>query len=873
MFGRIYHYTLENGMHVVVNPDETVPKVSVQLWYAVGSKDEQSSQKGLAHLLEHMIFKGTKRLSESDINVITSKCSGYTNAFTSYDYTGYLFDFPKEYWTVALDLMADCMTNCTFDENMLQSELKAVIQELKLYKDDYQSSLVEEMFSNIFPDHPYHHPIIGYKQDLWNINHDGLMRFYKQYYAPNNATLVVVGDVDPQEVLEKSKAYFGAVQSSENPKKVHSITRDIQQTSLTLYRDIQNPLIVYAWRVPGMSRNKELIMRVASYVLGESKSSLLYQLLVDELHLAADVHMSLDDTFDAGVLLLQIDPVDQDYIQEIEKEVCSVLATIYQHGINDDQLLRAFNQAYTEYAVQLEEFQERAYMIGKAFLATGDPNYINTYMQHDQATLKQHVIDFIKTYIRPTIMHKGYVLPLPEEEKKYWLDLQQKSDEEDAVILSRKVRESVVEPGRYVHAIDTQEPVPYAFPAYQEFVLNNGLSVLFYEGVRSDKVEIVIDFDAQFYYDPYDLQGLGNFVFAVMQEGTKHYTKTALMQAFADKGMHLQVYAGSISLTLLKNDLAYGLGLLYELLAHATFDNEAIEKVRKYILSDIDDFWDEPNQFVQQFAREHIYKGHPYSKRYLGTHESIGNITREDLIAYYKNFITPARARMAIIGNCGDTVERVCQDQLGGWRNNGSFSLEYPRIMVPDAKEIIYPIARDQVVLAFAGLSVDRQNSAYDALVLFDHIFTGGTQHAMSSHLFQLREQTGLFYTIGGSLVLGADEQPGMFYIKTMVSRDRLDEAEKSIKQAITSASEKVTEDDINIAKNALIHQFVDHYATQKSIAHSFLFIKRMQLPRDYFNKRIGDIKHIGRSQLVDIANNIMQLDKISTLKIGRLAQ
>ena len=127
---------LKNGLTVLVLPSSNIPKVSVQLWYNVGSKDEQSGQKGIAHLIEHMIFKGTKKLSESDINLIVNKLSGYCNAFTSYDYTGYLFDFPSEHWHESLPMLADCMKNCTMKEDFLNSELKAVIQELKMYKDN-----------------------------------------------------------------------------------------------------------------------------------------------------------------------------------------------------------------------------------------------------------------------------------------------------------------------------------------------------------------------------------------------------------------------------------------------------------------------------------------------------------------------------------------------------------------------------------------------------------------------------------------------------------------------------------------------------------------------------------------------------------------
>ncbi len=872
MFGDIKHSVLKNGLRVIINPDHTAPKVSIQLWYGVGSKDEQAGEKGLAHLLEHMIFKGTKRLSESDINLITSKLSGYTNAFTSYDYTGYMFDFPKQHWTAALDLLADCMTNCTFDEDMLQSELKTVIQELKLYKDDYCSSLVEAMVGNMFPDHPYHHPIIGYKQDLWSIDQAGLIAFYKKHYRPNNATLVVVGAVDPQEALKEIETHFGLVELVPTTKKIaQHAHQDMQATGVTLYRDIQRPLLLFAWRVPGISMGTEFLMQVVSCLIGESKSSLLYQRLVDELHIATDVSMYLDDLFDHGVLFLQVDPIDYEVIPQIEQEIKKVLEGLHKDGVTDEQIKQAMKQSHTEYLLQAEEFQERAYMIGKGYLATGDPAYINKHIKTDAIKIKKQIHGFITTYMRPTIMHKGSILPLPASEKEHWLAIQQESDKADAVILSRKVRQTEVEPGRYVHKVATKESVAFDVPQHKKFVLHNGLPVLYHKADRGDKIEILVEFDAQYYCDPDHLQGLGNFVFAVMQEGTKNYTKAAFMQALASRGMHLDVGPGLISLTLLKDDLSYGLILLYELLEHALFDAKAIEKVRAQMFSDIDDFWDVPSQFVQQLAREHIYKQHPYSKRYMGTVESIRNITQSDLINYYKIQVTSANARIAIVGAFDDKIESVCQQTLESWSGSKSCSLAFPQLVLPPSKEIVYPIVRDQAVLALAGLSVDRHNPLYDSLLLFDQIFTGGAQHSMSSHLFQLREQTGLFYTIGGSLVFGADKQPGMFYIKTIVSHDRLAEAEKVIKQTMQSAPQRVTFDDIKTAKDAIAQQLVDQFATQKSIAQSFLFIERMQLPKDYFARRMDSIKQVKKEQLIVAAQQIMQPERVSTFKVGRL--
>lgn len=870
IFGDIHHSVLKNGLQVIINPDNAVPKVSIQLWYNVGSKDEASGEKGLAHLLEHMIFKGTHRLSESDINMITSKLSGYTNAFTSYDYTGYLFDFPKQHWVMALDMLADCMVNCTFNEDMLQSELKAVIQELKLYKDDYSSSLIEAMVSNIFSDHPYHHPIIGYKQDLWSITREGLLRFYRAHYRTNNATLVITGDINPHDALKEIDRYFGSIEMvPERPKAVHYAADDIRPTGIILYRDVQRSQLLYAWRVPGVQAKQEFLTSVVAHIIGESKSSILYNRLVDELCLATNVQMYFDDMFEHGLLFLHIEPAEDDFKSEIEAEIEQVIDKLQLNGVTDEQILCAMKQVQTDYLAQMEGFQERAYIMGKAYLATHDAHYINNYLQFDVTIIKKSVLEFLKHYIRVTVMHKGAVAPLPESEKKYWIDLQNESDRTDAVILSRKDRQTAVEPGRFVESVHAKEPTAFHIPEHQKTVFNNGLSLLYYK-TTGLKVEIQVEFDVQYYNDPENLQGLGSFVFAVMQEGTKNYTKQNLMNAFASKGMQLDISLSYISLTVLKDDLEYGLSLLSEIIEHSLFDDEAIEKVRTQILSEITDYWDSPNDFVGQLVREHIYKNHPYSKNYLGTEESVERITRDDIISYYRTHITPAHARIAIVGAYGDNIKEMVEKIFTNWSGGRTQEIVYPELSMPVSQEITYPIVRDQVVLVFAALSVDYHSQSYDALLLFDQIFTGGAQRSMSSQLFQLREQTGLFYSIGGSLVLNASKQPGMFYIKTMVSQDRLAEAERAIKETISFATERFTEDDFLMAKNGIAHQLIDQFATQKGIIESFLFIERMGLPRDYFKDRMQHITRITKDEMINAVKEIMQLDRISVFKVGR---
>ncbi|HLW72795.1 MAG TPA: pitrilysin family protein [Candidatus Babeliales bacterium] len=864
---------LDNGLNILIRESHEIPKVSFQIWYNVGSKDELTGEKGIAHLIEHMIFKGTNTLSESDINVLVHKLSGSCNAFTSYDYTGYLFNFPTHHWREAFPVVADCMTNCLFNDDMLNSEMKAVIQELKLYKDQYERSLMEEMIGMIFADHPYHFPIIGYKQDLWSVAGKDLLSFYKKHYKPNNATLVIVGDVNADEVVELANQYFGSIPKDPTyVKKENFFHRDIASKSLTIYRDVAQPTLAYAFLVPGSIAKKDTAIDIFEWILGKGKSSRLYKKLVNNSQLATSVSTGNYNLFDYGVFFIMVEPKDLEDAPEIERIILEELDDLVKNGIDADEFERGYKKTQMAFYSLLEAIEDQAYAIGHTYLATGDENYVFTALEQPEELLHQQIRNIIVLCFRPTVMHKGFVLPLPQSEKKEWELLQEESDREDEKILAARERTTVVEPAVYANTIAIQLPTQFHFPKPATMILSNGLKVLYHNNDMTPKINIILEFKARSHFDPQDKQGLYTFVADMMTEGTKNYTSEELADAIESRGMSLNVYPGGIALKMLHSDFIFGLELLKEILINATFPEDEIEKVRDQLLTDIKQYWDEPRSFVSDLVRKALYKGHPYSKQSIGTESTISSITRQDLIDFYKQYISPSGAHIAIVGDLeGYDLQDILETVIGDWQGPVVKDIHYPQLSPAEQQEINYPINRDQVVLCLAQLSIDRKHPDYDKYLLFDQIFGGGVLGSMSSRLFDLREQTGLFYTIRGSLVAGADEQPGMFQVRTIVSLDRLAEAEKVIKETIDTVIDTLTEEELEEAKRAVVNTLVDNFVSNSDIANTFLYIDRFKFPVDYFDKRAAQVEKITLDDMKQAVKNILLSDKIITVRAGRV--
>lgn len=870
---KVYKTSLSNGLNILVLPRHHIPKVSMQLWYNVGSKDERSGEKGLAHFIEHMIFKGTKSLTESDINMIVHKLSGYCNAFTSYDYTGYLFDIPSQHWQEVLPIMADSMRNCTFKEELLNSELKAVIQELKMYNDDFTSSLVEAMIAQIFFDHPYHHPIIGYKQDLWSLKRDALVRFYEHHYIPNNASLVIVGDVNPQEVHQETEKAFGHIPAQLDYRKeefYHSSNLMSQQ--VTLYRDVQQPVLLLGWVIPGIKQGLDYVFDVMSWIIAAGKGSRLTKKLVDDLEWVTEIESFTYDLFDHAVFFIHIEPKPEIDVEKIIKLIQEELRDLATNEVSDQELHRARKKTEFDFLSLMENNQKQAYLLGKYFTAMGDENYLQSYTSFPLAGLKDAIKMIAKDYLRPAVMYQGQVIALPSNEQEYWLKQQEQSDAEDARVLGGKLRETEVEEAAHAHTIQVKAPKAFDYLKPTTVVLDNGLKLLFCNNPELPKIELLLDFKMKHYYDPEELQGLSLMTADLLQEGTTKHDSHEFACLIESMGMELNTFPGHIALSMLSCDFERGLEIINELLHDATCTTEAVEKIRKQMFAEIKSFWDNPSQFAGQLLRQYVYKNHPYHQSVMGTLETVARITQQDIKNYYHKAYSPQEARLVVVGDLAAyNVPELIKKHLGHWCGEQIPTIQFPELQPIISTIIEHPINRDQTVLCYGGLSVDRKHPDFDALLLFDQIFTGGVLGSMSSRLFALRERSGLFYTIGGSLLAGVDVQPGMVYVKTIVSNDRLQEADRQIRALIDRAAQDFTDQELLEAQQALINSFVDHFATSKQATSTFLFLDKFGFSFDYFDQRPQQLRAVTREQIQQVVQKYLNTKRLINVRVGRV--
>src|SRR5437868_7670849 len=273
---------LSNGLVVLTKEVHTSPIVTSMIWYRVGSRNEELGQTGKSHFLEHMLFKGTERLQKSEIDLLTLKNGGGNNAFTSHDFTAYYFSFASDRWQIALDIEADRMVNCAFDPEEFEAEKKVVIEELKTGLDSPWGLLLQELEAVAYKVHPYRNPIVGWLQDVEHATVEQQQAYYRRFYHPNNATLVIAGDFETDQVLKNVDRTFGSIPAgpSPSPMLLEEPPQRGERRLVVRWRS-KVPRLAMAYHTPAIAHPDSYALQVLAVVLAEGKSARLYQRMVE----------------------------------------------------------------------------------------------------------------------------------------------------------------------------------------------------------------------------------------------------------------------------------------------------------------------------------------------------------------------------------------------------------------------------------------------------------------------------------------------------------------------------------------------------------------------------------------------------------------
>ncbi len=409
-------YILSNGMKVLLVEVPKAPVATVQVWYKVGSRNEVMGRAGLSHMLEHMMFKGTARYPKGSFSRIVRKNGGIDNAFTGQDFTAYFENLAADRVGLALELEADRMQGLTLDHNEFQTERDVVKEERRLRsEDDPQGALVEALFAHAFLSHPYHWPVIGWFADLDAMSLEDLQRHYDTFYSPNNATLVVVGDIKAESLLPTIKRLFEPIPKGPSPKQ--TLTPEPEQRGerrFLLKREAQVPFVMMGFRVPNYSNEDSYALEILEAILSHGKSSRLYQSLVydQKNSLAVGAEYSVLQT-DPGLFYFYALVNPSAKIEGVEESIQREIVRLQNEPPSEQELQRAKNQVEAARVFEQDSNFRYAMLMGQAESVGAGWRRIDQFAEHIRAVTAKDIQRVAKQYLIPDKRTVGILIPLP----------------------------------------------------------------------------------------------------------------------------------------------------------------------------------------------------------------------------------------------------------------------------------------------------------------------------------------------------------------------------------------------------------------------------------------------------------------------------
>ncbi|MBW1986931.1 MAG: insulinase family protein [Deltaproteobacteria bacterium] len=414
LYARVQEVRLDNGLKVLLWPENRAPVVTLQVWYRVGSRNEELGKTGISHLTEHLMFRGTEKYGPKVFSRQVQKFGGTDNAFTSRDYTAYYEIGPQTSLKMWLEMEADRMRNLKVSEELFRTEQQVVLEERRLRtEDDPVSFLIEDTVAAAYKAHPYQWPVIGWMHDIKSLRREDFLAYYGQYYQPNNATLVLVGDFEPEAALQEIRATFGKLPRGPEPPPFRPLEPPQQgKRQVSVHREAQLPFICLAYHVPNIGHPDAYALEVLSSILSQGRSSRLFQQLVYEKRLALDIGADYNlATACPSLFMVYAQPLPGKTVEELEQALEAELTRIKTTPVTDRELIKAKNQAESGFVMAQDSLFYRGMLLGR-YQTIDSWQRLKELLPGIQAVQKKDVLRVAQQYLVPQNCTVGILHPV-----------------------------------------------------------------------------------------------------------------------------------------------------------------------------------------------------------------------------------------------------------------------------------------------------------------------------------------------------------------------------------------------------------------------------------------------------------------------------
>lgn len=879
---------LPNGMRIIAVKTGMAPTVTVQVVYNVGAADEAPGERGLAHLLEHMIFKGTTfpdgtvRLSETDIVQIARQYGAMTNAFTSWDATSYFFSVNSSNWTPFLPLLADGMANARFDDQHLASEIKAVVQELRMGRDDHRRTALMSIISTAVPtNHPYHSPVIGYFEDLTTLTGARLKAFYKKYYCPSRATLVIVGDIDTAEALAHAEKAFSSLEKRAAVPTA-AVEPRLEPTFLSpvvrvLPREIQKEELWFCWRIPGVKNHAEsTIADAVTTILGGAESSRLAQRLVAAEQVAYGTYAMRLNTVLSDFLLIVITPV------EGKGERCRAILSeeiqrIISQGVTDEELAIVRVKGVERMINALQAPMMYAGLLVNATLAGGSGSFYAERLRMTESVTSEQCQSFVQKYLRPDSFTMIDMVPFTDEQRALWKNELARTESAYQELLAAYSRKTPLEEPLFAKTMTPPVAVDITIPVPQETVtLSNKVTLMMTEHRALPLVAFSFGLrDGAFITN--SAEAIANSVLTTMlTQRLSAAERVALHRPFESAGAQAYVSLTAGNLLCAPSDFRALIKHFVSVIKNPVWTEELFAFSRQKYLEELASMRNNLFQYGGVAIAGLLYgPSHPYGLT-LEQYEVVArNLTLRDIEDFYKKYCVGEQFACSVVGDLGrDEMHSIIVETLGTLPTRGEYVARVPlklrEVYRKKSEGLDIHYASDQLYVSYAApTDGDDLFENRVAAILATHICLAG----MGSHLFQVREATGLFYTASGNFLHEFGNGDYWANVFGLINSDNADAFENALKGLFERfAASGVTETEVESARQRVTSLFdgiLQNYLALANYQVHSVYLKGR--PFSYPAQVIAAVRKVTAAEISAYLSNHVSFDTFSRLRIGNI--
>ena len=855
----VFKTKLDNGMTVILEEGHSARVVAFQMFVRAGGADENDKEAGIAHVFEHMLFKGTEKRKVGQIAGEVEAAGGYINAYTSYDQTVYHLAVASRYFDTGLDIISDAIQRSSFDPDELKKELEVVLEEIRMGEDNPGRKLYKNIFSTAYTTHPYKRPVIGFTDTVKTFSREQILDFFKKWYIPNNMVLVVVGDFDKNKALDAIKNSFKDFKPAPEPHKPRPAEPSQKELKTNIAEDeIKETHLGMAFHIPEMSHPDTYVIDVLANILGQGESSRLYQGIKEKQQLVHSISTYAMTPKEPGVFFVNATLEAKNAKRTIEA-VLKEIYSIKNNGVSVTELSKAKLNLESDFVYERETMEGRAGQLGHFEVTAGDIAYEKQYLEGISKVTSEDIKRITRQYLKEDNMTAALILPKPDK------DVISKGD---IVLAARAAGVSLdVAPGqeetRKTNNLKrVEEPV--------KIKLKNGISLILKEDHSSPTVSVYTTFPGGLRYEDEKTNGLGNFAAAMLTKGTEKRTMFELAKEIEGMAGSVNGFSGKNSIGVsgkfLSRYFDNGIEIIADCLLNPTFPQGELEKTKKEILADIKRQEDYLPGYTFKLFYKTLYERHPYRMPVIGTEKTVSGFKRKDLIEHYKRLIAPQNMVISIAGDINkDEVAAKIEELFGSFNRKAKPLAELPmdgrQTHIKKTGEVKEK-QQTHIALGFLGATITSE-ARFPLAVLTEILSSQG------GRLFiELRDKESLAYAL--SVFSREGVEPGAFAVYMGAAPEKKDKAIQGILRELKKViTEKVGDEELKRAKSALIGGYEMGLQANMAQATDMATNELYGLGFDEYKRYPGKIEAVTTDDILKTAQRYINLDAYTLSVVG----